>query len=122
MIRGKPLLEFLLAVPAMALSSVGSALRDLATRRCLLAKAGGSVKSVSQYMKACWGSFEGFVSAHAAEGLVLDARGVLCYQPPAVADTAFPQLAVAAEPIKPRQPLQREAMDAIPVCLSQLLM
>ncbi|KAL1529157.1 hypothetical protein AB1Y20_000116 [Prymnesium parvum] len=55
--------------------SLGSMLRERATRSAWLASSG--VKSISAFMKSRWGSLEGFVQAHASKGLVLRADGLI---------------------------------------------
>ena len=98
-------------------ASAGSMLRDLATRRCLLARLEGGVKSVSEYMKKRWGSLEGFVQAHASAGLRLGTDGMLRFQEPLQEEAVPLQLSVDTSTHLPN----RATMNEMPLNLSQLL-
>ena len=56
-------------------ATLGGLLRDHATRKGLFADT--VVKSISVFMKERWGSLEGFVKAHASEGLAVGADGLI---------------------------------------------
>mgnify|MGYP007078079421 CR=1 FL=1 len=90
-------------------------LKDLAARRGLLARSQGNVKSVSDFMKMRWGSLEGFVRAHAADGLRLGADGLIRCQQPVPKGVAPPPSSAGAAPPS------RAAVAEMPLVLSQLL-